>query len=398
MEYEKLAIIANAKLQDAIQLAQKMIRIRSLSGEEKEMAELVGATMQALSYDKITVDEAGNVIGLIKGTGGGRSIMFNCHLDTVDCGELSRWKHHPFAGDVSDGTLWGLGASDTKGAFACQIIAAAALKQAGLLPQGDVYVVGVVHEETSGFGSTFLAPKLSTDIVVLGEASDNQIKVGHRGRMQFDIHLEGKSTHASAPNRGINPHYSAARILLSLESLLLKSDSFFGVSSVAPTLYMTDQTSSNVTPGEVVLSLDWRNIPIETEEEIQGLLKELVNKCLQPGVLAEIELKMRDVTCYTGHKGRALAGEPSFATPPHDSDVLHAQAILEKAFQHEVEIDICQFATDGGHFRSRGSKVIIFSPSEEKYCHTSEDSVLIAKMEEAILGNMVLALGLSKSI
>jgi acetylornithine deacetylase/succinyl-diaminopimelate desuccinylase-like protein len=263
-----------------------------------------------------------------------------------------------------------------------------------MLPRGDVYVVGVAHEESSGFGSTFLAPKLAADIVVLGEASDNQIKIGHRGRLQFDIHFKGESTHASAPSRGVNPHFSAARLLLALEKLPMKSDSFFGSSSVAPTLYTTDQTSSNVTPGEVVLSLDWRNIPNETEAEIQTLLRKLIDQSLQPGVTAEIELKMRDVTCYTGYKGRALAGEPSFSTPAQDPDVLSAQAMLEQAFQHDVKIDLCQFATDGGHFRSRGSKVIIFAPSEEKHCHTSEDSVSIDKMGKAVLGNMVLTLGL----
>lgn len=396
MDYKRIAAIAAEKIDDAVALAQRMIRIRSLSGQEREMAELVQNTMVSLGYDEVTVDEAGNVIGLIRGTGGGKSIMFNCHFDTVDCGELSRWKHDPFAGDVADGMLWGLGASDTKGAFACQLVAAAALKQAGFKTKGDVYVVGVVHEESSGFGSTFLAPKLATDVVILGEASENQLKVGHRGRLQFDIHLKGQSVHASAPERGVNPHFTAARLLLAIESMQMKSDAFFGSSSAAPTLYVTDQTSSNVTPGEVTVSLDWRNIPAETDQDIRALLEKLLSQCLQPGITAEIELKMRDVVCYTGLKGRALAGEPSYATPPDDSDVLKAQAMLATGFGRDVNIELCRFATDGGHFRSRGSKVIIFAPSGEAFCHTSEDSVSIASMQEAILGNMLLALGLTE--
>jgi succinyl-diaminopimelate desuccinylase len=397
MDYRQLAAISHKNLDGAVALAQRMIRIRSLSGEEREMADLVREAMLALSYDEVTVDEVGNVIGVIRGSGGGRSVMFNSHLDTVDCGELSRWKHQPFAGDVEDGMLWGLGASDTKGAFACQIVAAAALKQEGLLPPGDIYVVGVVHEESSGFGSIYLAPRLVTDVVILGEASDNQLKIGHRGRLEFDLHLRGKSTHASVPARGVNPHFTAAKILLALQALPLAADPFFGVSSVAPTLYTTDNKSGNVTPGEVVLSLDWRNIPAESADDVQQQLQTLVDSCLEPGISAEIRLKMRDVVCYTGYKGRGMAGEPSYATPPDDSDVLRAQAVLEKALARPVHINVCQFATDGGHFRVHGCKVLIFAPVEEKYCHTADDSVAIEKMREAILGNMALALGLSQA-
>lgn len=101
---------------------------------------------------------------------------------------------------------------------------------------------------------------------------------------------------------------------------------------------------------------------------------------------------MRDVGCYTGYKGVAPAGEPSFATPPDDPIVLAAQQALAAVFNREVSIGVCGFATDGGHFRAEGSKVIIFAPSEECYCHTTEDSVSIEKMREAILGNMALAL------
>jgi putative selenium metabolism hydrolase len=395
IDYSALSALADQKLSDAVGLAREMIRRPSLSGLEADVAEFVAAKMREMNYDEVRVDEAGNVIGLIKGCVGDSTLMFNCHLDTVDFGERSRWLHDPFSGDVEEGYLWGLGASDTKGAFACQIVAMAALVEAGMRPVGDVYVVGVVHEESSGFGSTYLAPRLKAGTVIIGEATGNDLKIGHRGRLQFDVHLKGKAAHASAPDRGINPHYSAARLVLAIECLQLKKDEFFGATTIAPTLYVTDQSSSNVTPGEVVVSLDCRNIPAESEAEIRLILEELLSGCLQPGVTADIELKMRDVTCYTGKTGRALAGEPCFATPADDPGVMQAQLLLSTAFGRDVKVGACQFATDGGHFRLQGSKVIIFSPAEEKHCHTSEDCVSIDKMREAILGNMVLALGLS---
>ncbi len=392
MDIALLRELAASLVNPAVKMTQRMIQTPSVSGNEGGMAALTASYMRDLAFDSVTVDEAGNVIGCIKG-GGAKAIMFNCHLDTV-APSSSAWKYDPFAGTVADGRIWGLGASDTKGAFACQLVAVAALKKAGLVPPGDIWVVGVIHEETAGFGSIHLSQTLAPAIVVLGEATNNEIRIGHRGRCQFDITFRGKSAHASMPALGSNPHFAAARLILALENLQMKADPMFGTTSLAPTLYSTDQTSSNVTPGRVELSLDCRNIPGDSEASLLQRIRALVDDCLIPGVTADIEIKMRDLVCYNGFKGRAPAGEPSFVTSPDDADVVRAQAILQTAFDREVKVGMCGFATDGGHFRAKGSKVIVFAPSEEQHCHTVEDSISIDKMQEAILGNMALALGM----
>ncbi len=394
MDIAKLRRLAEEEIDLAVNMAQAMIRVPSVSGSEAEMAALTQKYMRELGYDEVTVDEAGNVLGLMRGNGKGRSIMFNCHLDTVAAGDESMWKYPPFSGAVADGRIWGLGASDTKGAFACQIVAVAALKKNGLLPAGNVWVVGVVHEETAGFGSIHLSQGLQADVVILGEASNNQLNIGHRGRIQYNINYTGKSTHASVPERGSNPHFAAARMILAVENLKMGSDPLFGRTSFAPTLYVTDQTSSNVTPGKVTVAIDCRNIPDESEEFILEELNKLVYKHLIPGVTAKINIQMRDVVCYNGFTGKAPAGEPSFVTPAEEEIVKLAQKTLEKSLGHEVEVGMCGFATDGGHFRAAGSKVMVFAPSEERHCHTKEDSVSISKMQEAILGNMALAIEL----
>lgn len=394
MNLDNLKKLAEAEIRQAVELTQAMVRTPSISGSESAMAALTRLSMEKLGYDEVRVDEAGNVIGTMRGQGQGPSVLFNCHLDTVAPGDETAWKYPPFAGVVADGRVWGLGASDTKGAFACQIVAVAALKKAGLLPAGDIMVVGVVHEETAGFGSIYLSQRLHADSVILGEASNNELNIGHRGRIQYDVHYTGKSTHASAPDRGNNPHFAAARLILGLESLKLGTDPLFGSTSFAPTLYSTDQTSSNVTPGNVVLTIDCRNLPDESEEYILGRLQQEVRHNLTPGISAEIVVYMRDVVCYNGFTGKAPAGEPSFATPATDKTIQLAHKTLEMALGRPVHVGMCGFATDGGHFRSRGSKVMVFAPAEERHCHTKEDSVSIALMQEAILGNMALAIAL----
>ena len=396
MDAARLQKLAEQELALAVTMTQEMIRVPSISGDEAAMAELTQKYMHELGYDEVSVDAVGNVLGLMRGTGSGSSVMFNCHLDTVAAGDPSVWKYPPYDGVVAEDRVWGLGASDTKGAFACQIVAVAALKKAGLLPAGDIWVAGVVCEETAAFGSIYLSKQLKVDSVILGEASNNQLNIGHRGRILYHVNYTGKSTHASVPERGSNPHFAAARMILALEKLKLGTDPLFGSSSFAPTLYSTDQTSSNVTPGKVKLSIDCRNIPTESEGYILGQLTELARQNLTPGVTAEIIVELYDVVCYNGYRGKAPAGEPSFVTPADDDAVLRAHKALESAMGHPVEVGMCGFATDGGHFRSQGSKVMVFAPAEERHCHTREDSISIAKMQAAIAGNMALAIELGR--
>ena len=170
-----------------VAFARRLIQTPSLPGEEGEVAHLVAREMEALGYDEVRVDEAGNVIGRIRptaplGAGGQglgnwtrtqtptpdpqpltpreakrRSIMFNTHMDHVDVGDLLRWPHPPYAATVLDGEIWGRGASDLKGPLAAQVYAGALLKKTSLSLANDVYVVGVVQEEIGGLGSMVLA-------------------------------------------------------------------------------------------------------------------------------------------------------------------------------------------------------------------------------------------------
>ena len=114
--------------------------------------------MRRLGYDEEERDRAGNVIGWMRGTGGGSSVMLNSHLDHVDVGDHARWPYPPFGAEIHDGAIWGRGASDVKGPFALQVLAPAILRQAGITLAGDVAVTGVVMEEIGGVGAVLGAP------------------------------------------------------------------------------------------------------------------------------------------------------------------------------------------------------------------------------------------------
>ena len=124
------ADLAQANLPRMIDFCQRMIRTPSLSGQEGAMAALVASEMRILGYDEVWIDAVGNVIGAMKGSRPGKGVMFNSHLDHVSPGDDSVWKHPPYGGVVDDGAIWGVGASDTKGALAAQVYGIAGLRQA----------------------------------------------------------------------------------------------------------------------------------------------------------------------------------------------------------------------------------------------------------------------------
>uniref|UniRef100_A0A831TDN9 M20/M25/M40 family metallo-hydrolase n=1 Tax=Thermorudis peleae TaxID=1382356 RepID=A0A831TDN9_9BACT len=389
----KLAAAVAEHADAMIGFAQRAVQTRSLPGEEETMARLLRAEMERLGYDDVWMDRAGNVIGLLRGSGGGKSVQFNSHIDHVHEGDLALWPYPPYAGVIKDGVLYGRAASDVKGALATQVYLVPVLRAAGLRPRGDVYVAGVVLEELGGFGTATLCEELRTDYAVLGEATNLELRRGHRGRILIEVRFIGRSVHASAPERGANPHYALARFLLALESLPMRDDPDLGRSTVAPTLIATDQTSSNVTPGVLTLSLDWRSVPGEEPEDVVARVRELAEASLIPGLTVDVRAVGRPVRSYTGLEAE-MPPTRGFALPAAHPLVRTAAATLGGIFGREVPVGFWQFATDGGHLMRAGIATIGFAPAEERFAHTVHDQVSLEQLRQALLGNAALALAL----
>jgi succinyl-diaminopimelate desuccinylase len=297
---------------------------------------------------------------------------------------------------VDDTWLWGRGASDMKAPLGLQVYALALLRRAGYALPGDCYVTGVVFEEVGGLGTRRLVESLRTDMAILGEATSNQIALGHRGRLEINVRIIGRSVHASVPERGFNPHYSAARFLLGLQELTMARDPFFGQSTAAPTLYLTDQSSANVTPGEVTLYVDWRNVPDEAPETALRKVRDVLQDALETDVEGTVQVGVNHLKTYTGHEEDVLRAVSGYATPADHWLVLSAQAALERTLNRPVTLGKWQFATDGVHLAAAGIPTIGFSPASELYPHTTQDRIQLQAMTEGLTGYMALALELGK--
>lgn len=384
------SLVENARAR-IVDFGQRILRMASLSGQEEPVAELVLAEMRSLGYAEARVDEAGNVVGCVAG-GSGRSLLLHGHMDVVDPGDPSRWRHAPFSGDVDEGFLWGRGASDAKGPLTAALYALGLLSEAGLRPAGAVLLCAAVGEESGGEGAFHLVRWLKPDLAVICEPSSNTLRRGHRGRFEFIVTFRGRSVHASAPERGLNPHYSMSRFLLALRCAPLFREATFGGSSVAPTLAYVDQNSTNVIPSEVSVHLDWRNAPGESVEEAHELLAGLLGEAVEPGIQASIRVRSRTARTYTGLEQTLRFAAPSFCLAEDDPNLLLAQSILEEALERPVAVGVWTFCTDGGQLHASGIPCLGFGPGKEEMAHVVDEHLDIKQLLEATIGYMGLAL------
>jgi acetylornithine deacetylase/succinyl-diaminopimelate desuccinylase-like protein len=276
------------------------------------------------------------------------------------------------------------------------IYAVSLFKTLGVIPRGDILMTVPVMEEVGGLGTQHLTKQLNANAAICGEPSHNTLRRGHRGRVELEVIFKGRSAHASLPHLGVNPHYHAATFLGRLSELSMVAQEDVGVSTVVPTLYATDQISPNVIPGEVKLTLDWRNVPAESPDAIVDKIQKLLDS--MPGDnQAEVQISTTHLTTYTGVEEDFPAVFPSFLLPEHDSLVQTAQTTLVDVLGRDDGVDIWRFATDGGHLMAAGIPTIGFGPGDETLAHTNQERISLAQMEEAVVAYAALILALAEA-
>ena len=271
MDTAQLRAAAVTGRQEMIDFTRRLIATPSLPGEEGPVAGLVELEMRRLGYDDVWRDAAGNVIGVIRATaptGPGRAprIMFNTHMDHVDVGDPARWPYPPYAATIADGAIWGRGASDLKGPLACQVHAIAALKT----PRPAAAQRLLRHRRGAGGsrrpGRQELVETVQTDCCSprRADGEPHHARASRAGRASGRLlrtirarQRPGARRKSALRARPLPGRVAAATMVRD------PANPGLGPSTVAPTLLYTDQTSSNVTPAEVVQHLDWRNVPSE---------------------------------------------------------------------------------------------------------------------------------------
>jgi acetylornithine deacetylase len=199
-------------------------RTRDAGAEPGQEAELQGYLADRLARAGAAVDvfepEAGLVAGhpmippgftfqsrphlvaRFRGSGEGRTLLLNGHIDTVGVEPRDRWQRDPFAAEVVDGAIHGRGSSDMKGGIACMVYAAEMLARAGVTLPGDLIVNTVTDEESTGAGGLVTARTLHADAAIVPEPSGLELWIACRGSLIQRIIVTGRAGHA-----GIAPQH-----------------------------------------------------------------------------------------------------------------------------------------------------------------------------------------------
>ena len=228
MDAEQLAsaAIKSVDLDLAVDLCRQVSRIPSVLGEEGPLAEFIAGTLRDLGFGGVELQpvlpDRPNAIGEI-GFGPGRRVVLTGHLDTKPVSH--GWTvAEPYSGDLVDGRVYGHGIMDMKGALACQIVALAGLRKAGLDLSGTAAFAAVSDHMGEQQGSIAYFDAHPADLCVLGELSESTICLGHRGRYYFDVHVYGRSAHTCHKHDAVNANYLGALAVIELENCRLEPE------------------------------------------------------------------------------------------------------------------------------------------------------------------------------
>ena len=221
-----------------------------------------------------------NVVVIARGSGGGRSLMLNGHIDTVGVADMPT----PFSAHIEGNKLYGRGAYDMKGGVAASLVAAKRAQALNL--RGDVIVTAVADEEVASLGTQAILRDLDRwrpDAVIVTEPTELELAVAHKGFVWFDVETFGVAAHGSRPALGVDAIAQMGKVLVALvhhDHALRAAPAhlYLGTGSVHASLIHGGQELSSY-PAYCKLQLERRTVPGETADTAQAQLEALLDEC-----------------------------------------------------------------------------------------------------------------------
>jgi acetylornithine deacetylase len=210
-----------------------------------------------------------SVVAIARGTGGGRSLMLNGHLDTVG---LADFDGDPLDARIEDGRMYGRGTFDMKGGLAAMMVAATRATARGPL-RGDVVLACVADEEHSSTGTAEVLASFTADAAIVAEPSHLELTLAHKGFAWFDVEVQGRAAHGSRPELGIDAIAKAGHFLVALEELgraLARNPPhpLLGTGTVHASVIHGGQEPSTY-PGHCRITLERRTVPGEDADSVE---------------------------------------------------------------------------------------------------------------------------------
>jgi acetylornithine deacetylase len=189
---------------------------------ESEIGDYVATALGSLGLDVRKLESQPgrvSVVGTLRGTGSGKSLMLNAHYDTVGVEGMEE----PFSAAIRDGKMFGRGAYDMKGSLAAQMAAMKAIVDSGERLRGDLMIAAVADEEYGSIGTLDLIgdviQHVKTDAAIVTEPTSNRICLAHKGYLWIEVETIGRAAHGSRFESGIDANMMMGRFLAELDKL-----------------------------------------------------------------------------------------------------------------------------------------------------------------------------------
>ncbi len=281
---------------------QELVRINSVNPSlsengpgEEELGLYIAAHLKNLDIPT-EIDRLGigrmNVTGIIEGTGNGKSIMLNAHMDTVDVTHMK----DPFSARIEDGKLYGRGAQDMKASIAAILSVAKKIRDNKVSLKGDIILSFVADEEYNSIGTEHALKKYHTDGAIVTEPTDLNICIAHKGFGLFEFTTQGKAAHGGLPEEGIdaNMHMAAVMQELSLMGDQLKetpAHPLLGQPSIHIPI-IKGGTAPFMYADQCKLILERRSLPGEKEADVLKAFQAINKKLSGKQIKAEVTTLM----------------------------------------------------------------------------------------------------------
>jgi acetylornithine deacetylase len=357
------------------QLIGDLVAINSINPDlvpgtpgEAQIAQAVAAWLEAAGLE-VQMDESmsgrPSVVGIARGSGGGKTLLLNGHIDTVGVTGMT----DPFKPRVQEGRLYGRGAYDMKGGLAACLVAASEAHKHNL--RGDVIVTAVADEEYAGLGTMSIAKRYRADGAIVAESTELQLVTAHKGFIWFEVETFGVAAHGSRPHLGVDAIAKMGRFLVELERLgetlaAGPHHPLLGSASVHASLIQGGQELSSY-PEQCVLSVERRTLPGETAATVEAELQDVVAR------LHDADPTFRAVV-------RPGLVRAPLETPAAAGIVGAVRDSAERVLGRPCEPGGLSFWTDAATLQAAGIPTVLFGPTGVG-AHAAEEWVDIASVE-----------------
>jgi acetylornithine deacetylase len=308
-------------------------------------------------------DDRWNVMAILRGSGGGRSLMLNGHMDTVGVQGMTI---EPFTPFVKKGLLHGRGACDMKGAIAAMLGAARSLAESESRLRGDVIFTFVVDEEHMSLGMRQLLKEHEADAAIVGEPTDMNIATAHKGFLWIEVEIKGRAAHGSVPEKGIDSIVHAAEIVSRLKELQdrlgRRTHPLVGTPKIH-TSTIEGGTHWSIVPDRCVLRLERRTIPGEKAAPVMREVQQLLRR-----------IKQQDRTLNA--KARKVFECPPLETAQTAPIVQKLRQVVREVTKKNAQIVGVPYWTDGALLAHSASiPTCIFGPGNIGVAHSPDEYV-----------------------